>query len=333
MKKEKSQKNPSPSASRRGEKKFITENISFNVVPQLKKAIQADLDKRAQEGESVTTTDWLHEAIIKKLEEDNPELVRESEFFQLPDQWKEIANPGLIDQQYPCNTTALSQLKKEKTQLAIETGLTGVLGMTAGLFNTIGFGLLALAYRPLSRLAQVSRVIEVLENLLNQYSEEEIRVFPSIPVSSTQPIDLLIIFPKQLLMIVSIRLRTNAEREIKYEPSEQTLYARHQRKGLYKISPSPLAEFKKYQKWLSEDSNFERFQLTSNDLNKYPIHKVLLLWPPTIIDKESKDFRFIFTDGKISANPLCVVQEEKTFIIEKKKFFDLLKLCKDAIIT
>ena len=87
------------------------------------------------------------------------------------------------------------------------------------------------------------------------------------------------------------------------------------------------------QKWLSEDSNGECFQLTSKDLNRYPIYKMLLLWPPTIIDEESEEFRFIFTDGKISASPLCVPKEEKTFIMEKAHFFNFLKLCQEKIIT
>lgn len=302
-------------------------------MPQLKKAIIADLERRATEGESVTITDWLHEAIIKKLEEENPELIRESEFFQVPDEWQKIANERVSGQQYPYNRTALSQLEKEKTQLVIESGFGGALGLTAGLFNTIGFGLLALAYKPLPRLAQVSRVIEIMSTLLDEYPEEEIKIFPSIPVSNTQPIDLLIVFQDQFIVIVSIRMRTNAERRVKYEPTEQSLSVRHQKKGLYQWYPSPLAELRKYQKWLSEDSNGECFQLTSKDLNRYPIYKVLLLWPPTIIDEESEEFRFIFTDGKISASPLCVPKEEKTFIMEKAHFFNFLKLCQEKIIT
>lgn len=325
---------PQKKSAHHKEAKWVTEHIGVNVVPELKRAIQKDLDQRARNGEAVTTTDWLHEAIIKKLQEDNPDVLN-SELLQLPKEWKDIRHKALLEkQELLSNAEALSQLKREKSRLVIQSGLSGLLGLTTGFLNSLGFGLLSLAYRPLSRLAQVSRVIEVMEILLNQYpAPNEIRIFPSIPIPRSQPIDLLIIFPNQLIMIVSIRSRTNVERRIKYEPSDQSLYIRHQKRGLYKWSPCPLAELNKYQRWLKKDDKGERFQLSFEDLNEYPIYKVLLLWSPSIIDQESEDFCSTFTDGELSVDPLCVPQEDKTFIIEDNQFYNLVKLCRDGIIT
>lgn len=318
----------------RKEEKLVTEHIGFNVVPEIKKAIQKDLDQRAENGESVTTTDWFHEAIINKLQEDNPDALK-SEVLQLPEDWENIRNKELIEkQELLFNADALSQLKTEKSRLVIQSGLTGLLGLTAGLFNSLAFGLLSLAYRPLSRLAQISRVIEVMEILLDQYLDsDDIRIFPSIPIPRSQPIDLLVIFPNQLIIIVSIRSRTNAERRIKYEPSDQSLYLRHQKRGLYQWSPCPLAELKKYHRWLNQESKEKRFQISSEKLDRCPVYKILLFWPPTKIDKESEDFRYTFTKDKISVYPLCVPQEAKTFVIENNEFYNLIKLCKDGIIT
>lgn len=314
------------------EDKIITEHLSFNLVPELRRLIQKNLDRRIQQGESLTTTDWLQEAVVEKLQKEEPDLLKK-EFYTLPEDWKEIKDKRL-EQQHLYNSDALSQLKKEKSKLVVKTGLTGVLGLSAGFFNSVGFGLLALGYRPLSRLTQISRVIQTMENLLTQYSEKEIKIFPSIPISRSQPIDLLIIFPNKLIMIVSIRCRTKAERRIKYDVSNQSLYFRHDKKGLHQWSPCPLVELREYYQHLNQNQDLlKRVQLSPSDLKKYPIYKTLLLWPPVTFDAESEDFQFIFTNGKIAASPLCVPEEEKTFIISQKEFYDFLKLCKEGVIT
>ncbi|QDZ41615.1 hypothetical protein FRE64_16720 (plasmid) [Euhalothece natronophila Z-M001] len=45
-----------------------TEHIGINIVPNLKQAIQAEVNTRKECGEKVTVTDWLEEAIREKLE-------------------------------------------------------------------------------------------------------------------------------------------------------------------------------------------------------------------------------------------------------------------------
>ena len=313
--------------------KSITEHLSFNLVPELKRAIQQDLVERTQKGESLTMTDWLQEAVIQKLKLENKDLI-EQELFSLPEEWEEIKSLSLSEKQHLYNDEALEQLKKEKGRLAVETGLSGLLGLSAGFFNSIGFGLLALAYRPLFRLTQVSRVIQLMENLNKYDKDTEIKIFPSIPVPRTQPIDLLITFPeKSIIMILSIRSRTKAERRIKYEDSESSLYVRHDNKGLQQWSPCPLAELRNYEKWLTENNNWQRFQLSTSKLKNASIYKVLFLWSPAQLDKDNENFRFIFTNGKITASPLCVPEDDKKmFIVQQKEFDNFITLCLEGII-
>lgn len=322
--------------------KIAIKHISFKISPQLKRVIDKDIKRRQKNGEGLNQTDWLQEAIIKKIEEEVPTDIK-SDIYALPKEWwEDIKNPNLDQEHHISNQEALSQLKAEEAKLDsifdkdyTARDFEGIFGINANLLSSYSeFGLLTLGYQPLLRLNKARRLVYIMDNLLKQYDEKEVRILPVVPVYRTHPIDLLIVF-SSFIIITSVRYKTRSERKIIYDDSNYALQVKHQSRGIYRWLPCPLVEFDKYEQCLKDQS--QRLGLSLKQLNNLPIIKILLLSPPSELHQDNRPYYMTFTDNSlpnpISVSPLCVSERNNIFILYRHDFLNFIKLCQQGVVV
>jgi hypothetical protein len=214
------------------------------------------------------------------------------------------------------NWEALRQLEAEEREIERITKVVGATAVAAGLVNPAGYFILALAYRPLIRGSKIARIKKVMRVLLERFSSQSIQIFPCLQVEGSEPIDLFVILPEKVYLLISIRSKSKKEAKVVYKEDNETLYIRHELRGIRKWLPCPLVELSDHQSWLGK--NRRQFGISANALRKFPVIKVLVLWEPMEIQKHESHLYTTIADSnflKISRKGTALIVKE-TEIVE-----------------
>lgn len=217
------------------------------------------------------------------------------------------------------NEAALLKLSKDKEfAYGVVVGTTSFAAATFLIIHALGWLIFGLIYKPLHRIQKLARVQELTEQLLNQFKNENIQVFPLLPVESSNPIDLFIRFPKKTHLFVSIRSKGDAK--IIYNETKEILQVRKKDGGgLSTWIPCPLDELADYKRWL--DKNRDSFGMSSREAQKTPTTRVLVLWHPTKTANHKEHLYSQFGTMKI----LSPRKKGTTFITHDDEFVDFVK--------
>lgn len=212
---------------------------------------------------------------------------------------------------------ALHQLEREKEYLSNVSAGFGAAGIASGaLLGSPGFILLALAYKPLIRVTKLVRIIKVMRLLLEQFEGQRIQIFPCLEVPEHEPLDLYIRFPNSQLLV---SIRSMKDSEVVYNERTEHLYSKRKKGGLRKWLPCPLVELSDYQAWLYK--NRQQFGLSSKQVQKVPLAKVLLLWNSTMIHSHREH---LYTSvGNLQL--LALKRKGTTFVIKENDIVNFVK--------
>lgn len=174
----------------------------------------------------------------------------------------------------------LQQLELEKDDLtALITSLISG-SILAGLASlSVGWLGLLLVWKPATRLEKVSRIIKLINTILEEFEETGVETLPFIKVPGQQPIDLFVRFPGKEFLLFAVR--SFGESSIVYNEGKQALYYKRHKKGLKKWEPDPLTELSEQGYWLRKNKR-ELFGKNSNGARK-PMAKVLIVWNKTTL--------------------------------------------------
>lgn len=126
----------------------------------------------------------------------------------------------------------------------------------------------------LRRIEKLKRIINVVTNLVDKFSSEELMLFPRLDVPGYNPLDLLVYFPSRAFLVISIR--SMGDSTLTYREEKETLFVRRSNhRGVKKWHPDPLVELSAYQSWLIK--NREQFELSSKQVRAIPVAKVLII--------------------------------------------------------
>jgi hypothetical protein len=180
------------------------------------------------------------------------------------------------------NHAALEQLKQERDRLSIEVAATGAAGIATSLaVSPIGLFFFALAYPPTIQIEKLTRIINVMEELLTEFEPMGIQIYPAMEAEGeNNAIDLFLRFPRQLHIFISIRSKGDAK--VSFHEDKKSLYVRREKKGKKDWNPCPLTELNSYTTWLNRQRL--RFNMSSKEARNVPLTKLLVLWEPTKLE-------------------------------------------------
>jgi hypothetical protein len=216
------------------------------------------------------------------------------------------------------NHAALEQLKQERDRLSIEVAATGAAGIATSLtVSPIGLFFFALAYPPTIRVEKLTRIITVMEALLNEFESSGIRIFPTVAQPEGNPIDLFVQFPKKAHILISIRSKGNGQ--VIYNEERTTLYFKRGEKGRRIWLPCPLTELGDYAMWMNK--NRLMFGMSSKEIRNLPLAKVLALWEPTRLNRHRQHL-----DSTVgSVERFAITGKGVAFLIMKEEVTDFIK--------
>jgi hypothetical protein len=219
------------------------------------------------------------------------------------------------------NWEAVHQLERERERSSQLVAGIGVAGCAVGAIAAPGFLLLAAAYRPLIRVTKLSRIIEVMRLLLEEFGDQ-IQIYPCIEVPGAEPLDLLVIAPEQAYLLISIRSKSKKEdSKVIFNEANETLYTKHKRRGLRKWLPCPLVELSDYHAWLNK--NRREFDISANAIRRYPVIKALVLWKPMEIDRHGEHLYSKMGE----TTTLSLSRKGTALVIEQDEVLSFIKGC------
>ncbi|NEQ28381.1 MAG: hypothetical protein F6K28_57270, partial [Microcoleus sp. SIO2G3] len=200
------------------------------------------------------------------------------------------------------NQETLQQLEDEKDQLSAWAATIFSGSILAGL-TTFSIGMLGilLAWKPMTRLEKVARLIKLIQAILDEFEQWGVEVLPLIRVPRYQPIDLFVRFPGKEFLLFAIR--SHGESVIVYNEAKQCLYQKRSPRGMSRWKPDPLVDLSEQAYWLRKN---RRELFGSSKGVRKPMAKVLVLWGQTQLDQHrehlyatlgGKKFLFIPREG------------------------------------
>lgn len=219
------------------------------------------------------------------------------------------------------NEAALKELRKAKD---FATGVAVTATTLAGatilvLLHPISLVLFALAYKPVLQVQKIARSEILTDRLLKEFKNEDIQVFPLLPIGNDNYIDLFIRFPRKTHLFVSIR--SKGDTKIVYNETKEILQVRKKRNrgGLSTWLPCPLVELADYKTWLDKNRNL--FGMSSREAQKTPTTRVLALWHPTKITNHNDH---LYTE--IGTMRILTVKKKGTaFVIYSDELIEFVK--------
>ncbi|UKP01560.1 hypothetical protein [Nostoc sp. UHCC 0870] len=231
-----------------------------------------------------------------------------------------VKDPPSDFQLPPHNDAALEMLREAKdyeTTVALAAG--GAALATGGIVHPLGWLLFGLAYKPLVRVEKLARLEKLTTELLDEFKNEGIQVFPVLQIEDKNPIDLFIKFPRKTHLFISIR--SKGDSEIVYNEKREVLQVKRKNKsGLRTWQPCPLVELADYKSWVDKNRNL--FGMSSREAQKTPTAKVLVLWPPTVADTHHNDQLY----SEIGSIKILALRRKGTaFVIQKEEVTEFIK--------
>jgi hypothetical protein len=179
------------------------------------------------------------------------------------------------------NQAAIAQLKQERDRLSLEAAIEKTEEMPPPAeIATIDFPY-AIVYPANIRIEKLTRIIDVMEEVLTNFEPMGIQIYPSMEAEGeNNAIDLFLRFPRQLHIFISIRSKGDAK--VSFHEDKKSLYVRREKKGKKDWNPCPLTELNSYTTWLNR--NRLRFNMSSKEARNVPLTKLLVLWEPTKLE-------------------------------------------------
>ena len=179
------------------------------------------------------------------------------------------------------NHAALEQLKQECDRLSLEATVAKTEeGPTSAEITAIDFPY-AIVYPANIRVEKLTRIIEVMEELLTEFKPMGIQIYPAMEAEGeNNAIDLFLRFPRQLHIFMSIRSKGDAK--VSFHEDKKSLYVRREKKGKKDWKPCPLTELNSYTTWLNRQRL--RFNMSSKEARNIPLTKLLILWEPSKLE-------------------------------------------------
>ena len=179
------------------------------------------------------------------------------------------------------NHAVLEQLKQECDRLSLEATVAKTEeGLTSAEITAIDFPY-AIVYPANIRVEKLTRIIEVMEELLTEFKPMGIQIYPAMEAEGeNNAIDLFLRFPRQLHIFMSIRSKGDAK--VSFHEDKKSLYVRREKKGKKDWKPCPLTELNSYTTWLNRQRL--RFNMSSKEARNIPLTKLLILWEPSKLE-------------------------------------------------
>ncbi|MEM9949615.1 MAG: hypothetical protein AAF810_26585 [Cyanobacteria bacterium P01_D01_bin.36] len=191
------------------------------------------------------------------------------------------ANQDVSEYVAPVETRKeLQELEHQRTTLEVVTSLFGTAFIASTAVSIVGLIGLALAWKPLTRIQKVSRLIKLIEDLLGAFENLGVEALPLLRVPKLQPIDLFVRFPGKEFLLFAVR--SFGESTIVYNESKQALYYKRGRKGSKRWEPDPMQELSDQAYWLRKN---RRELFGSSKGVRKPMAKVVVIWGKTQLDQ------------------------------------------------
>jgi len=174
----------------------------------------------------------------------------------------------------------LQELEHQRTTLEVVTSVFGTAFIGSTAVSIVGLIGLALAWKPLTRIQKLARLIKLIETLLEAFEDLGVEALPLIRVPDLQPIDLFVRFPGKEFLLFAVR--SFGESTIVYNEKKQALYYKRGRKGSKRWEPDPMQELSDQAYWLRKN---QRELFGSSKGVRKPMAKVVVIWGKTQLDQ------------------------------------------------
>lgn len=181
-----------------------------------------------------------------------------------------------------------------------------VLGTLPGLF------LLAVTHHAATAVTKLSRILINGRKLLEEFLKDDIQIFPAVITGEEvkhHRIDLYVRFPGRAQFFILFRSMGN--HQIVYNEARESIQIRKRRKGTTNVSPCPLLDLSKGQRWLVA-KNRQLFGLSSRQASKTSTARVLVICGDTKISSKNRDELYTTIGGN---RYLALPKRGVTFVV------------------
>ena len=224
---------------------------------------------------------------------------------------------------YPRDEVALKTIEDIRDSATrAYAGLSGA-ALIAASIPGIGSGpaaaLALTAYAPLHRISKYSRIVLFMKEMMASFkaSGQEAHFYPCLEVEGQENLDLFIQVPQQANFLISIRSQGKAN--IFYDKDKDSLYSRRIKRGRRLWRNCPLLQMAEYVKWLNK--NRSTFGLSSREIRKLPLARIVVLWDPTRLADHEDGFYSKVGEDKI----LTINKKGKVFLVEHQEVSKVIK--------
>lgn len=212
---------------------------------------------------------------------------------------------------------ALEREQADVSAIASIVGIASIATLPLIPFSASLFGLL-LAWKPLTRLQKVSRLIKVISFLLEEFQDVEIETLPLIPIPGRQPLDLFIRFPDKKFLAFS--MRSFGESTIVYDEEKQALFCKRGYKGRKRWEPDPTLELSDQVYWLRKN---RRELFGSSRGARKPVAKVVVVCGKTRLENPHDQSLYVTVGQK---KFLLIAKEGGAcFVIHQSQVVDFVR--------
>jgi hypothetical protein len=216
------------------------------------------------------------------------------------------------------NQAILNQLKRRQEWLQFlcyVLGFSGLAGFT--LFSPSALVALPPLNALLGLLQTVSQRVMLLEQLIEAFQEEGMKVYSGFSPEEAKQIDFFITFPDKEFILVQNRSLGDAK--VVYNANKQALCFRRKGGGLKAWEPDPLIELAVQEKWLRK-SKRDLFGGSSRDVRR-PLAKLLVLWGESRVGDHEEQMYDTIEGSRF----LTIRKAGTAAIVEKSRAIDFIR--------
>lgn len=191
----------------------------------------------------------------------------------------------------PHNEAGLQMVQNQRTfySSVFWASSIGSFWMIAFIATPYGGLLFTITYHAATAITKLSRILINGKKLLEEFRGTDIQIFPAVITGEEvehHRIDLYVRFPGHAQFFILFRSMGN--HQIVYNETRESLQIRKKRKGASNVSPCPLLDLSKGQRWLVA-KNRQMFGLSSRQASKTPTARVLVICGDTKISSKNRD--------------------------------------------
>lgn len=225
------------------------------------------------------------------------------------------------------NQAALQRLESEDSWLTTAYSAAGAVASTKVVLpepmTEVGSFLTGMVGGPLllKRTQKINSILRNARALNEAFKEQQIQIFPDLPVPERGRLDMLLKFPiPPRKTLFAVALRSQGKATIFYHEKKQSLHVRQDKGGLKLWKPDHIEQLALQEVWLRQNRQQELFGTSHRDKRRSVV-KLLVLTGQTKLGQHNESLYANIGDQRV----LLLQRRSTIYVLEEKQLLLFIK--------